>query len=78
MELLEEGNLIDRVRILVQRDADFYQEHQRVLQENICPHVVGGLLDFPHYASFAAVKLATWWEAEYFNTFHVGSGIIIY
>ena len=54
---MEEGNLMDRVRILLQRDMGYYQAHQRVLQENLCPGVVGGLLDFPHYASFAAVKL---------------------
>ena len=48
---------MDRVRILLQRDMGYYQAHQTVLQENLCPGVVGGLLDFPHYASFAAVKL---------------------
>jgi hypothetical protein len=57
MEIMEEGNLMDRVRILLQRDLGYYQAHQTVLQENLCPGVVGGLLDFPHYASFAAVKL---------------------
>jgi len=57
MEIMEEGNLMDRVRILLQRDMGYYQAHQTVLQENLCPGVVGGLLDFPHYASFAAVKL---------------------
>jgi hypothetical protein len=57
MEIMEEGNLMDRVRILLQRDLSYYQAHQTVLQENLCPGVVGGLLDFPHYASFAAVKL---------------------
>lgn len=54
---MEEGNMMDRVRILLQRDMAYYQAHQTVLQENLCPGVVGGLLDFPHYASFAAVKL---------------------
>jgi hypothetical protein len=57
MEIMEEGNLMDRVRILLQRDLGYYQAHQTVLQENLCPGIVGGLLDFPHYASFAAVKL---------------------
>jgi hypothetical protein len=48
---------MDRVRILLQRDLAYYQAHQTVLQENLCPGIVGGLLDFPHYASFAAVKM---------------------
>lgn len=36
------------------------QTHQRVLQEPICPGVVGGKLDFPRYASFASIKLIHW------------------
>lgn len=31
-----------------------------MLQETICPGVVGGRLDFPRYASFAAVKIVLW------------------
>ncbi|XP_021923191.1 uncharacterized protein LOC110831470 isoform X2 [Zootermopsis nevadensis] len=76
MEIMEEGNMMDRVRILLQRDMAYYQAHQTVLQENLCPGVVGGLLDFPHYASFAAVKLVAWWEEEYVATFHCASGLL--
>ncbi|XP_069686623.1 uncharacterized protein KIAA0825 [Periplaneta americana] len=76
MEIMEEGNMMDRVRILLQRDMGYYQTHQTVLQENLCPGVVGGLLDFPHYASFAAVKLVLWWEEEYVAAFHSPSGLL--
>lgn len=76
MEIMEEGNLMDRVRILLQRDLAYYQAHQTVLQENLCPGIVGGLLDFPHYASFAAVKLVLWWEEEYVAAFHCASGLL--
>lgn len=41
---MEEGNLLDRVRILLQRDLDYYNQHQTVLQENLCSGVVGGFL----------------------------------
>lgn len=44
MEVMEEGNLLDRVRILLQRDLDYYNKHQSVLQETLCSGVVGGLL----------------------------------
>ncbi|PSN52582.1 hypothetical protein C0J52_13082 [Blattella germanica] len=76
MEIMEEGNMMDRIRILLQRDMGYYQAHQTVLQENLCPGVVGGLLDFPHYASFAAVKLVLWWEEEYVAAFHCPSGLL--
>nr|CAD7265349.1 unnamed protein product [Timema shepardi] len=76
MEIMEEGNMMDRVRILLQRDLGYYQAHQTVLQENLCPGVVGGLLDFPRYASFAAVKLVLWWEEEYVAAFRGPSGLL--
>ncbi|XP_063226747.1 uncharacterized protein LOC134533250 isoform X2 [Bacillus rossius redtenbacheri] len=76
MEIMEEGNMMDRVRILLQRDLDYYRAHQTVLQENLCPGVVGGLLDFPRYASFAAVKLVLWWEQEYVAAFRQASGLL--
>lgn len=60
MELMEEGDLMDRVPILLQRDMQYYQQHQTVLQETICAGIVGGKLDFPRYASFAAVKIVLW------------------
>lgn len=75
MEVMEEGNLMDRVRILLQRDSGYYQQYQRVLQENLCIGVVGGVLDFPHYASFAAVKMVKWWEDEYLAAFNRPSGL---
>lgn len=80
MEVMEEGNLMDRVPILLQRDMQYYQvkfdwasnlnitlhisywqNHQTVLQETICPGIVGGKLDFPRYAAFAAVKIVSWY-----------------
>ncbi|KAK9506517.1 hypothetical protein O3M35_008440 [Rhynocoris fuscipes] len=76
MEVMEEGNLLDRVGILLQRDSDYYQQHQSVLQEAICSGIAGGALDFPHHASFAAVKLVTWWEQQYIAVFGVPSGLI--
>ncbi|XP_052121022.1 uncharacterized protein LOC113216088 isoform X2 [Frankliniella occidentalis] len=76
MEVMEEGNLMDRVRILLQRDMAYYQANQAVLHETLCPGVVGGLLDFPHYASFAAYKLVLWWEEEYQAAFRKPSGLL--
>lgn len=76
MEVMEEGNLMDRVPILLQRDLAYYQEHQSVLQENLCIAVVGGVLDFPHYASFAAVKMVLWWEEEHIAAFRTVSGLL--
>ncbi|XP_037890187.1 uncharacterized protein LOC119637868 [Glossina fuscipes] len=76
MEVMEEGNLMDRVPILLQRDLQYYQTHQRVLQEPICLGVVGGKLDFPRYASFAAIKIILWWEDEYFASYRKHSGLL--
>ncbi|KAK3932514.1 Frataxin-like protein, mitochondrial [Frankliniella fusca] len=76
MEVMEEGNLMDRVRILLQRDMAYYQANQTVLHETLCPGVVGGLLDFPHYASFAAYKMVLWWEEEYQAAFRKPSGLL--
>ncbi|XP_059470698.1 uncharacterized protein LOC132193812 [Neocloeon triangulifer] len=76
MELMEDGNLMDRVQILLQRDLGYYEEHHTVLQENLCLGAVGGPFDFPRYASFAAVKLVKWWEEEFFSCFHHPSGLI--
>lgn len=94
---MEEGNLMDRVPVLLQRDMQYYQvnfkttyqsigqviisvshlqEHQSVLQETICPGVVGGKLDFPRYASFAAVKIVFWWEDEYYAAYKKNSGLL--
>ncbi|XP_014094985.1 uncharacterized protein [Bactrocera oleae] len=76
MEVMEEGNLMDRVPVLLQRDLQFYQTHQRVLQERICLGVVGGKLDFPRYASFAAIKIVLWWEDEYYASYQKHSGLL--
>lgn len=95
---MEEGNLEDRVPILLSRDMQYYQvraynptatfqlnlknhntthkEHQTVLQETLCPGVVGGKLDFPRYASFAAVKIVLWWEDEYYAAYKKNSGLL--
>jgi protein KIAA0825 len=76
MELMEDGNLMDRVQILLQRDLGYYEEHQTVLQENLCLGAVGGPFDFPRYASFVAVKLVQWWEEEFRSCFHHPSGLV--
>lgn len=76
MEVMEEGHVMDRIRILLQRDSEYYEQHQSVLQENLCSSVVGGILDFPHHASFAAIKMVYWWEEEYFAAFRVTSGLL--
>ena len=76
MEVMEEGNLMDRIRILLQRDSEYYQQNQSVLQENLCIAVVGGVLDFPHYASFAAAKMVLWWEEEHIAAFKTVSGLL--
>lgn len=76
MELMEEGNLMDRIPILIQRDMEYYQQNQVVLQETICAGVVGGKLDFPRYASFASVKLVLWFEDEYFAAYKRNSGLL--
>lgn len=45
------------------------QEKQTVLSEKICTSVVGGRLDFPRNASFAAVKIVLWLEEEFYIAF---------
>ena len=42
----------------------------------MCPGVVGGKLDFPRYASFAAIKMILWWEDEYFASYRKHSGLL--
>lgn len=76
MEVMEEGNLMDRIPILLQRDMQYYQHNQLVLQETICPGVVGGKLDFPRYASFASVKIVKWFEDEFFAAYKKNSGLL--
>ncbi|XP_062709375.1 uncharacterized protein LOC134288458 [Aedes albopictus] len=76
MEVMEEGNLMDRIPILLQRDLQYYEANQKVLQENICPGVVGGKLDFPRSASFASVKIVVWLEDEYFAAYRKNSGLL--
>ncbi|EDS44100.1 conserved hypothetical protein [Culex quinquefasciatus] len=83
MEIMEEGNLMDRIPILLQRDLEYYEvlagndtANQKVLQENICPGVVGGKLDFPRSASFASVKIVKWLEDEYFAAYRKNSGLL--
>ncbi|XP_044763067.1 uncharacterized protein LOC123320001 [Coccinella septempunctata] len=76
MEVMEDGNLMDKVIILIQRDLDYYNEKQAILQEVICPAVVGGLLDFPRFVSFASMKLVLWWEEEYVAAYRKSSGFI--
>ncbi|XP_071558018.1 uncharacterized protein [Temnothorax nylanderi] len=75
MEIMEDGNLIDRVRILLQRDMQYYQEMQTVLREPLCIRISGGRLDFPRHASFAAIKIVTWWEADFVAAFKRTSGL---
>nr|XP_033326396.1 uncharacterized protein LOC117220499 isoform X1 [Megalopta genalis] len=75
MEIMEDGNLVDRVRILLQRDMQYYQEMQTVLKEPLCTRICGGKLDFPRHASFAAIKIVTWWELDFQATFKRHSGL---
>ena len=51
------------------------QEMQTVLREPVCVRVSGGKLDFPRHASFAAIKIVTWWEAEFTVAFKSQSGL---
>ncbi|XP_034942560.1 uncharacterized protein [Chelonus insularis] len=76
-EIMEDGNLVDRVRILLQRDMQYYQAMQTVLRESLCTKVSGGKLDFPRLASFAAVKIVKWWEAEFLIAFRYPSGLCL-
>ncbi|XP_063824615.1 uncharacterized protein KIAA0825 [Ostrinia nubilalis] len=77
MEVIEDGNIMDRIPILLQRDLEYYQANQTVLSETICPGVVGGRLDFPRNASFAAVKIVLWLEEEFSVAFKQGSGMFV-
>ncbi|XP_062525976.1 uncharacterized protein LOC134199323 [Bombyx mori] len=77
MEVIEDGNIIDRIPILLQRDLEYYQKNQTVLSETICRSVVGGRLDFPRNASFAAVKIVLWLEEEFSIAFKQGSGMFV-
>ncbi|RZF41589.1 hypothetical protein LSTR_LSTR000303 [Laodelphax striatellus] len=76
MEVMEEGHVMDRIRILLQRDSEYYELNQSILQENLCSGIVGGTLDFPHHASFASIKMVRWWEEEHYATFRIPSGIL--
>lgn len=51
---------------------------QTVLREPLCVRVSGGKFDFPRHASFAAIKIVTWWEAEFLITFKKPSGLSSY
>lgn len=51
------------------------QEMQTVLREPLCIRVSGGRFDFPRHASFAAIKIVMWWEAEFFVAFRRPSGL---
>lgn len=53
----------------------FLKKNQKVLQELLCISVIGGRLDFPRNASFAAVKLVLWWEEEYVAAYRKSSGL---
>ncbi|XP_023245520.1 uncharacterized protein LOC106647281 [Copidosoma floridanum] len=75
MEIMEDGNLVDRVRILLQRDMQYYQDVQTVLREPLCVRKCGGRFDFPRLASFAAIKIMTWWEVEFTEAFKRPSGL---
>lgn len=77
MEVIEDGNIMDRIPILLQRDLEYYQKNQTVLSETICKGVVGGRLDFPRNASFASVKIVLWLEEEFFIAFKHGSGMFV-
>ncbi|XP_072939616.1 uncharacterized protein [Epargyreus clarus] len=77
MEVIEDGNIMDRIPILLQRDLEYYQNNQTVLSEKICRGVVGGRLDFPRNASFASVKIVRWLEDEFSIAFKQGSGMFV-
>lgn len=48
---------------------------QTVLREPLCIRISGGKLDFPRHASFAAIKIVTWWEADFTTAFKRPSGL---
>ncbi|KOB74951.1 Uncharacterized protein OBRU01_08305 [Operophtera brumata] len=75
MEVIEDGNIMDRIPILLQRDLEYYQKNQTVLSETICRGVVGGRLDFPRNASFASVKIVLWLEEEFSIAFNSDVGV---
>ncbi|GBP66070.1 hypothetical protein EVAR_37532_1 [Eumeta japonica] len=77
MEVIEDGNIMDRVPILLQRDLEYYQANQTVLSETVCKGVVGGRLDFPRTASFASMKMVFWLEEEFSIAFRHGSGMFV-
>nr|XP_049694846.1 uncharacterized protein LOC110379186 isoform X1 [Helicoverpa armigera] len=77
MEVIEDGNIMDRIPILLQRDLEYYQKNQTVLSETVCKGVVGGRLDFPRNASFASVKIVLWLEEEFSIAFKQGSGMFV-
>ncbi|OWR55394.1 hypothetical protein KGM_209819 [Danaus plexippus plexippus] len=77
MEVIEDGNIMDRIPILLQRDLEYYQKNQTILSEKVCRGVVGGKLDFPRSASFAAVKIVLWLEEEFAIAFNEGSGMFV-
>lgn len=54
---------------------DDSQEQQTVMRETMCVRMIGGRFDFPRYASFAAVKMISWWEAEFTLAFRSPSGL---
>nr|CAH7717291.1 unnamed protein product [Callosobruchus chinensis]CAH7749832.1 unnamed protein product [Callosobruchus chinensis] len=74
MEVMEDGNLMDKLGILIKRDMEYYQSKQAILQQTLCPGVMGGKLDFPRSASFASIKLVQWWEEEYVAAYKRPSG----
>lgn len=49
---------------------------QTVLREPLCIRISGGKLDFPRHASFAAIKIVTWWETDFTAAFKCASGLI--
>lgn len=51
------------------------QEMQTVLKEPLCLRISGGKLDFPRHASFVAVKIVAWWEADFQAAFKRHSGL---
>lgn len=58
------------------RKNNVKKDKQTILQEPICPGIVGGRLDFPRYASFAAMKLVLWWEEEYVAAYRKNSSFL--
>ncbi|XP_063360569.1 uncharacterized protein LOC134649661 [Cydia amplana] len=77
MEVIEDGNIMDRIPILLQRDIEYYEKNHTVLSESVCKGVVGGRLDFPRNASFASVKIVLWLEEEFSIAFKQGSGMFV-